>query len=89
MAEIVVASTTTIFSATTPPIVTVAPVAKFDPVTVICVPPTVGPLFGDTDEIEREGEGPTGLSPQDIVTSTIAEAVTKRANATGRIVRAS
>jgi hypothetical protein len=74
----------------TPPIVIVAPAAKFEPLTVIRVPPTVGPLFGDTDEIEREGgEGSTGLSPQDIVTSTIAAAMTKWAIATGRMVRAS
>lgn len=89
MAEIVVASTTTTFKATVPPMVTVAPAEKFDPVTVIGVPPTVGPLFGETEEIARGGEGSTGLSPQDIVTVAITAAAARRRTETGLIVRAS
>jgi hypothetical protein len=48
VAVICVALTTTRLVAAVPPIVTVAPVAKFVPVIVTAVPPTVVPVFGDT-----------------------------------------
>jgi len=48
VAVICVALTTTTLVAAAPPNVTVAPVAKSVPVIVTAVPPTVGPLFGDT-----------------------------------------
>jgi hypothetical protein len=44
----VVLFTTLTFVAAVPPNVTVAPVAKFVPVIVTAVPPTAGPLFGET-----------------------------------------
>ena len=47
-AVIVVLFTTTTPVAAAPPIVTVAPAAKFPPVIVTAVPPDVDPLFGDT-----------------------------------------
>jgi hypothetical protein len=43
---IVVLFTTTTFPADAPPIVTVAPVAKFAPVMVTAVPPEATPLLG-------------------------------------------
>ena len=48
VAVIVVPLTTTTFVAAVPPNVTVAPVAKFDPVIVTEVPPDVDPVFGET-----------------------------------------
>ena len=48
VAVIVVLFTTTTFVAELPPKVTVAPAAKFVPVSVTAVPPVVGPLFGLT-----------------------------------------
>jgi hypothetical protein len=45
---IVVLFTTATLVAATPPNVTVAPVAKFVPVSVTAVPPAVAPLFGLT-----------------------------------------
>src|SRR5512134_894410 len=90
VAEIVVASTTVTFKALAPPIVTVAPAAKFSPVTVIRVPPTVGPLLGETDETESVGEvGSLGLSPQDIVTVVITAAIASRMTETCLMVRTS
>ena len=48
VAVICVPLTTTTLVAAAAPNVTVAPAAKFVPVIVTAVPPTVGPLFGDT-----------------------------------------
>jgi hypothetical protein len=48
LAVIVVLFTTATLVAATPPNVTVAPVAKFVPVSVTAVPPAVAPLFGLT-----------------------------------------
>jgi hypothetical protein len=48
VAVIVVLFTTTTFVAAVLPNVTVAPGAKFVPVTVTAVPPATGPLFGTT-----------------------------------------
>ena len=48
VAVICVALTATTLVAGVPPNVTVAPVAKFVPVSVTAVPPTVAPLFGKT-----------------------------------------
>ena len=48
VAVIVVLFTTTTLVAEVPPNVTVAPVAKFVPVIVTAVPPSVDPLFGLT-----------------------------------------
>ena len=48
VALICVPLVTTTFVAVAAPNVTVAPAAKFVPVIVTAVPPTVGPLFGDT-----------------------------------------
>ena len=48
VAVIVVLLTTTTFVAAVLPKVTVAPAAKFVPVIVTAVPPTVDPLFGQT-----------------------------------------
>jgi hypothetical protein len=47
VAVICVPLTTTTFVAAVPPIVTVAPAAKFVPVIVTAVPPAVGPVLGD------------------------------------------
>ena len=49
----VVPFTTTTFVAAVPPNVTVAPVAKFVPVIVTAVPPSVDPLFGLTTAYRR------------------------------------
>jgi hypothetical protein len=48
VAVIVVAFVTTTFVAASPPNVTVAPAAKFVPVIVTAVPPSVDPLLGLT-----------------------------------------
>jgi hypothetical protein len=48
VAVIVVLLVTTTLLAAVPPNVTVAPVAKFVPVIVTAVPPSVDPLFGLT-----------------------------------------
>jgi hypothetical protein len=56
VAVIWVPLTTTTFVAAAPPIVTVAPAAKFVPVIVTVVPPAVDPLFGDT--LATLGAGP-------------------------------
>ena len=48
VAVMVVAFTTTTLVAAAVPNVTVAPVAKFVPVTVTDVPPAVEPVFGET-----------------------------------------
>jgi hypothetical protein len=48
VAVIVVLFTTTTFVSADPPNVTVAPAAKFVPVIVTAVPPSVDPLFGLT-----------------------------------------
>jgi hypothetical protein len=48
VAVMVVLFTTTTFVPAAPPNVTVAPAAKFAPVIVTAVPPSVDPLFGLT-----------------------------------------
>jgi hypothetical protein len=48
VAVIVVLFVTTTLVAAVPPNVTVAPEAKFAPVSVTAVPPATGPVFGDT-----------------------------------------
>jgi hypothetical protein len=48
VAVMLVLLTTTTLVAAAAPNVTVAPVAKFEPVMVTAVPPAVDPLFGDT-----------------------------------------
>jgi hypothetical protein len=48
VAVMLVLLTTTTLVAAFPPIVTVAPAAKFVPAIVTAVPPTVGPVFGAT-----------------------------------------
>jgi hypothetical protein len=56
VAVIVVPFTTSTFVAAAPPIVTVAPAAKFVPVIVTAVPPEVVPVLGDT--LATVGAGP-------------------------------
>lgn len=61
VAVIDVAPTTTTLVAGTPPIDTVAPATKFDPVIVIGVPPSVDPDVGETPAIVGAGFD-TGLN---------------------------
>ena len=84
----VLASVTTTFRAAVPPILTAVPVEKFDPVTVMRVPPTVGPEVGEIEEIERVGVGPTGLSPQDIISVVRSAAAATRTTARPALIRA-
>jgi hypothetical protein len=55
---IVVALTTDSDVSGVPPIVTVAPGWKFDPVTVTAVPPATGPFAGMTPAIVGAGPAP-------------------------------
>jgi hypothetical protein len=53
------------------------------------VPPMVGPLVGETDEIERGGVGCAGLSLQDIAAAVITATAASRTMEACLIVRAS
>lgn len=54
---IVESLTTTIFVAATPPNVTCDALVKFNPVIVTLVPPTIVPVFEETDDIVGAGTG--------------------------------
>jgi hypothetical protein len=80
---IVVALTTVTAVAAAPPIVTVAPAAKFVPVIATEVPPLVGPAFGEIAlTVGAAPEGGGGAPPLDF-----GRIVVSFFNAPGELVR--